>query len=51
MHSGEIVDIDEVPMNERNFYHLIVVDPTRKPGAEPCKIKIGGLERHGCREW
>ncbi|KAJ2996554.1 hypothetical protein HDV02_006387 [Globomyces sp. JEL0801] len=46
---GEIIDIDEATLEERNIYHLIVCEPGRKPGENPLKVQTAG-ERHGCRQ-
>jgi hypothetical protein len=48
--AGEIVDIDEVGIEERNIYHMIVIDPNRKPGSKPVQVQHDA-ERHSCRQW
>jgi hypothetical protein len=36
-------------VEERNIYHMIVIDPNRKPGSKPAKVNFS-IERHSCRE-
>ncbi|KAJ3272044.1 hypothetical protein HDV01_005996 [Terramyces sp. JEL0728] len=44
---GEIVEINEVPIDKRNIYHLMIIEPVRKKGEAPASEKY---KIHDCRE-
>ncbi|KAJ3324756.1 hypothetical protein HDV06_006064 [Boothiomyces sp. JEL0866] len=44
---GEIVEIDDVPQEQRNIYHMMIIEPVRKKG----EVQVSDRHRtHDCRE-
>ncbi|KAJ3259318.1 hypothetical protein HK103_002516 [Boothiomyces macroporosus] len=47
MDDGEIVEVDDVPAEKRNIYHLMIIEPVRKKGEVQVTEKH---KTHDCRE-